>query len=73
MFMKHFLNAIISKKKKKHNILDIIKISKSMEPNKCIHKKSLKCLFKCFLWVQENQGLMFLVVPSKDGLALIDY
>jgi hypothetical protein len=50
-----------------------------MEFNKCIHKKNWIFLFKCFLWffkvqgIQENQGLMFLVVPSKDGLALIDY
>ncbi len=29
------------------NIFDIIEISKSMEPNKCNHKK--KCLFKCFI------------------------
>jgi hypothetical protein len=31
-----FLNAMI-KNIKIHNILDIIEISKSMEPNKCIH------------------------------------
>jgi hypothetical protein len=60
-------------------IIDIIEISKSLELNKCIHKKNWKCLFKCFLWffkvqcVQEYQGVMFLMVPSKDGLALIDY
>jgi len=35
-FLKLFLNAMI-RKIKIHNILDIIKISKSMEPNKCIH------------------------------------
>jgi hypothetical protein len=34
-----------------------------------------KCSFTCFLWffkikwVQENQGVTFLVVPPKDGLA----
>ncbi len=47
-----------------------------MEPNKCTHEKNLgKYLFKTFLWffkahrVQENQGVMFLVVPHKDGFA----
>ncbi len=35
-FIKLFLNAMI-RKIKIQNILDIIKISKSMEPNKCIH------------------------------------
>jgi hypothetical protein len=45
-----------------------------MEPNKCIIKKLWKCLFKCFLWffkvqwVEENQGVTFLVVPPKDVL-----
>jgi hypothetical protein len=33
-----------------HNICNIIEISKSMEPNKCIHNNFLqKCLFKCFI------------------------
>jgi hypothetical protein len=35
-FLKLFLNAMISNIKI-HNTLDIIEISKSMEPNKCIH------------------------------------
>jgi hypothetical protein len=36
---------------------------------------SWKCSFKCFLWffkvrwVQKSQGVTFLVVPPKDGLA----
>jgi hypothetical protein len=54
---------------KLHNILNIIKISKSMESNKCIQIYFLwKYSFKCFLrvfkvwWVQENQIVMFLVV-----------
>jgi hypothetical protein len=58
---------------KMHNILDIIEISKSMEPNKCIQIMFLwKCSFKCFLWffkvwwVQENQGVTFLMVSPKD-------
>jgi hypothetical protein len=40
-----------------------------MEPKKCIQ---LYFLWKCFLWffkvgwVQENQDVMFLVVPPKD-------
>jgi hypothetical protein len=53
-----------------HNNFDI------MEPNKCIHQKHLwKYLFTCFLWffkvqwVQENQSVMFLMVPPKDGFA----
>jgi hypothetical protein len=59
-----------------HNILDIIKISKSMELNKCIPKKLWKCSIKCFLcffkirWVQENQSVTFLVIPPNDGFAL---
>jgi hypothetical protein len=35
MFLKLFLNVMI-KNIKIHNILDIIEISKSMKPNKCI-------------------------------------
>jgi hypothetical protein len=61
-----------------HNILDIVEISKSMEPNKCIQKKFVwKCWFKCFLqffkvlWVQENQGVTFLVIPPKDKTTLL--
>jgi hypothetical protein len=75
MFLKLFLNVMI-KDIKIHNILDIIKISKSMEPNKCIAKQLWKCSVKCFLWffkvqwVQENQGVIFLVVPPKDGFTL---
>ncbi len=37
MFLKRFLNAIV-KNKKIHNTFDIIEISKSMKPNKCIKK-----------------------------------
>ncbi len=39
--MKFFLNALIMNIKI-HNILDIIEISKSMEPNKFIQKKIIK-------------------------------
>jgi hypothetical protein len=46
-FLKLFLNAMI-KNIKIQNILDIIRISKYMEPNKCNHKKNEK-KFKCFL------------------------
>ncbi len=35
-FLKLLLNAM-NRKIKIHNILDMIKISKSMEPNKCIY------------------------------------
>ncbi len=38
MFLKPFLNEMI-RNIKIHNILNIIEISKSMEPNKCIPKK----------------------------------
>jgi hypothetical protein len=38
MFLNFFLNAMIKNIKIK-NILDIIKISKSMETNKCTHEK----------------------------------
>ncbi len=41
MFLKLFLNAMI-KNIKIHNIFDIIEISKSMKPNKCIDKKIMK-------------------------------
>jgi hypothetical protein len=74
-FPELFLNEMIMNIKIQ-NILDIIEISKSMEPNKCIQNLFLwKCLFKFILsffkvwWVQENQGVMFLVVLPKDGLA----
>jgi hypothetical protein len=36
MFMKLFLNVMI-RNTKTNNILDVIEIPKSMEPNKCIH------------------------------------
>jgi len=58
------------------NIIDIIEISKSIEPNTCIQKKLWKCSFNCFLWffkvqwVEENQSMTFLVVPPKDMDAL---
>jgi hypothetical protein len=54
-----------------HNIVDISEILKFMKPNKYIQKKLWKYSFKCFLWffkvqqVQENQGVMFLVIPLK--------
>jgi hypothetical protein len=38
--MKSFINATI-RNIKIHNILNIIEISKFMEPNKCIHKMFL--------------------------------
>ncbi len=43
-----------------------------------LNKFLWKYLFKCFLWffkvqwVHENQGVMFLVVSPKDGLALVE-
>jgi len=43
-FLKLFLNEMISNIKI-HNIFDIIEISKSMEPNKCIHKKIYMKMF----------------------------
>jgi len=43
-FQKLFLNEMISNIKI-HNIFDIIEISKSMEPNKCIHKKIYMKMF----------------------------
>jgi len=59
-----------------HNNLDIIEISKSIELNKCTHKKNSEKIylnvsydFLKFWWVQENQGVTFLMVPPKDGLA----
>jgi hypothetical protein len=52
-----FLNAMI-RNIKIHNILDIIGISKSMEPNKCTHLKKLwKKIFKCFFMIfQSSMG-----------------
>jgi hypothetical protein len=58
-----------------HNILDIIEISKYMEPNKIMQIFLWKCSFKCFLWffkvqwVQENQGVTILVVPPNDKIS----
>jgi len=66
MFLKLFLNAMIGNIKI-HNIPNIIEISKSTEPNKCIPKKNYENIH---WWVQENQGVMFLVVPPKDRIAL---
>jgi len=43
-FLKLFLNEMI-RNIKIHNIFDIIEISKSMEPNKCIHKKIYMKMF----------------------------
>ncbi len=74
MFLKLFLNAMITNIKI-HNILNIIEVSKSTELNKCTKKNLWKCSFTCFIWffkvrwVQENQGVTFLVVSPKDGLA----
>jgi hypothetical protein len=70
-----FLHAM-TRNIKIHNILDIIQISKFVKLNKCIHEKKWQHLFKCFLWffkvwwIQENQGVMFLVVPLKDEFTL---
>jgi hypothetical protein len=47
-FMKLFLNAMI-KNIKIQNILDIIEISKSMEPKKCNHKRKYEKKIKCFI------------------------
>lgn len=33
------------------NVINFMKISKSNDPNKCIHKKiQLKSLFKCYIY-----------------------
>jgi hypothetical protein len=51
-----------------HNLWNLINV---------LIKKIWKYLFKYFLWffkvqwVQENQGVMFLVVPPKDGLTCL--
>jgi hypothetical protein len=37
-FLKLFINTMI-KNIKLHKILDMVKVSKSMQPNKCAHKK----------------------------------
>jgi hypothetical protein len=76
MFLNFFIYAMI-RKIKIHNIFYSIEISNSLELNKMYSwkKKLGKYLFKCFLcffkvhWVQENQGVMFLVVLPKDGFA----
>jgi len=44
MFFKLFLNAMI-RNIKIHNILDIMEISKSMEPNKCFFFLKFKKMF----------------------------
>jgi hypothetical protein len=76
-FLKLFLNAMI-RNIKIYNILNIIQVSKSIEPNKFSPQKNLwKCSFTCFLWffkvwwVQENQGGTFLIIQPKDGCAQI--
>jgi hypothetical protein len=43
-FPKNFLNAMI-KNIKIYKILNIIKISKSMKPNKCIHERKIMKIF----------------------------
>ncbi len=43
-FLQTFFKCMFRNIKMK-NILDIIAISKSMEPNKCIHKKKFKKMF----------------------------
>jgi hypothetical protein len=48
MFLKLFFNAMI-RNIKIQNIIDIIEIAKSMEPNKCFFKFFYECSFKCFL------------------------
>jgi hypothetical protein len=54
------------------NILDIVEIKKSMEPNKCIliKNKLWKYLFKCFLWLLKVQWV-YKMVPPKDGFAFV--
>jgi hypothetical protein len=49
----------MTKNIKTHNILDIIEISKNMEPSKCISKKQLwKCSFQMFPTIfQSSMGL----------------
>ncbi len=55
-----------------HDIIDIIEISKSMEPNKCIQKKNYENVhLSVFYDFSENQNVTFLVVPPKDRIALV--
>jgi hypothetical protein len=58
-FLKLFKNAMI-RNIKIYNILDIIEISKYVELYIYIFM-----IFKV-QWVQENQGVTFLVIPPKD-------
>jgi hypothetical protein len=61
-----------------HNILDIIEISKlwnlinvfKKKFNENVHLSVFLIFFK-IQWVQENKGMMFLMVPPKDKIALI--
>jgi hypothetical protein len=43
-FLKLFINVMI-RKLKIHNVFDIIKISKFMEPNKCTHENIVMKIF----------------------------
>jgi hypothetical protein len=61
-----------------YNILHIIEISKSMKYNKCIHKNnydnvhlSVSYDFSKFDGSKKYQGVTFLVVSPKGGLALL--
>ncbi len=66
-----FLNAMIKKIKLK-NILNIIEFQNLWNLINVFIKKYLWKYFLWFFkvwWVQENQGVMFLVISLKDGLA----
>jgi hypothetical protein len=74
MFLKLFQNAMI-RNIKIHNIFYIIKISKNMEPNKCIILKIMKmfCLNVSYDFSKLNGSKKikmwhFLVVPPNDVL-----
>jgi hypothetical protein len=59
------------------NIINIIKILKSMESNKCIHNKkfmkmfyiSISYDFSKFNGFRKNQSVTFLMIPPKNGLS----
>ncbi len=56
-FLKHFLNAMI-KNIKIHKFTNIIEISKSMEPNKCIQNKFMNMFIQVFPMIfQSSMGL----------------
>jgi hypothetical protein len=74
MFLKLFQNAMI-RNIKIHNILDIIDISKSMEPTKYIQKMFNECFKETVFYdLSKFDGfrkmkVTFLVVPPEDKVA----